>query len=261
MPTERKAGLAVTRALALAAACVALVSCGKPKLDTSTPQTTDASLARMRKALTVQQQEKLNEALVLLSIGRGIHAGGPAGLPPFVSKNPDPLSQGSLKPLHGKTAEDIIAEADHVLAERREKERAQALIEIKDLEAAKEAAENARLELARFEVVKSRFSQRPDLLGNRPLIELTVKNGTPHPVSRAFFRGTLASPDPVAQGRLRIPDPRRAGARGVGHLVGRAESIQRVGESRRIQGRHPDGRGHEARRGGRRDPVQCGLPG
>jgi uncharacterized protein DUF6694 len=234
MPTERKAGLAVTRALALAAACVALVSCGKPKLDTSTPQTTDASLARMRKALTVQQQEKLNEALVLLSIGRGIHAGGPAGLPPFVSKNPDPLSQGSLKPLHGKTAEDIIAEADHVLAERREKERAQALIEIKDLEAAKAAHRTHGQE-------RNPASRFPRLL--------------PGDARESWTR------DPVAQGRLRIPDPRRAGARGVGHLVGRAESIQRVGESRRIQGRHPDGRGHEARRGGRRDPVQCGLPG
>jgi hypothetical protein len=70
------------------------------------------------------------------------------------------------------------------------------LAEIQELLRKKEKANSDRLQLAKFEVVRSRFyQQQREFFGEDPVIELTVKNGTPNVVSRAYFTGTLASPD------------------------------------------------------------------
>ena len=53
----------------------------------------------------------------------------------------------------------------------------------------------AKEELKKFEVLRSRFTQEEQKYrGKQPIIEVTVKNGTSTPVSRAYFEGTIASP-------------------------------------------------------------------
>ncbi|MBS3895412.1 hypothetical protein [Silanimonas sp.] len=45
-------------------------------------------------------------------------------------------------------------------------------------------------------MLRSRFyMDEREFMGKRPIIELSVKNGTSSPVSRAYFEGTIASPD------------------------------------------------------------------
>ena len=96
--------------------------------------------------------------------------------------------------LNGKTGEEVIAHAEQLRKDREEKERTQALAEIKELEGKQAKAAQAREKLVAFEVVRSRFYKSSGFLGDQPVIELTVKNGTATAVSRAHFRGTLASP-------------------------------------------------------------------
>ena len=56
--------------------------------------------------------------------------------------------------------------------------------------------EQARGQLAQFEVVKAKYSKRNLGWGMvEPLIDITVKNGTPTPVSRAYFHGVVKSPE------------------------------------------------------------------
>jgi hypothetical protein len=64
------------------------------------------------------------------------------------------------------------------------------------LETKRAKSESAREQLKKFKVVRSRFYKREqEFMGKQPIIELTVKNGTDQAVSRAYFEGTLASPD------------------------------------------------------------------
>ena len=67
---------------------------------------------------------------------------------------------------------------------------------LKELEDKLKKVEEAKIELAKFQVLRSRFyKQKRKYRGAQPIIELTVKNGTKYSVSRAYFKGTLASPD------------------------------------------------------------------
>jgi hypothetical protein len=61
-----------------------------------------------------------------------------------------------------------------------------------------EQAEKDKTMLAKFEVKRSRFYKRKQgtyYVTEEPIIELTVMNGTDKAVSRAYFTGTLASPN------------------------------------------------------------------
>ncbi len=95
--------------------------------------------------------------------------------------------------LHWKLSNIVIADTNRIGPDTKERKRVQALAEIKGLEEKKARATEARANLAKLEVVKSRFYKREGLLGPEPIVELTVRNGTAHAVSRAYFVGTLAS--------------------------------------------------------------------
>ena len=99
--------------------------------------------------------------------------------------------------VNGKTGERIIAEAAQIKFERKRKQKEQALQEIKELEEKRQLSVAAREQLKSFKVLRSRFyKQKRDFMGEeQPIIELTVKNGTSHAVSRAYFNGTIASPN------------------------------------------------------------------
>lgn len=169
------------------------VGCGRqPRIDTSSDEEMKTSIEEVRSTLSSEEQEKFDEALQVLAFSgvtlenlfaEGL-TGGAAGL------------EGRVKEtLQGKSASEVIAAADSIHREREAREREQALQEIAELEERQLSAEVDRQDLAKFEVVRSRFSKRENLLGMaEPRIEVTVRNGTAHAISRAYFLGTLASP-------------------------------------------------------------------
>lgn len=121
-----------------------------------------------------------------------------------------------------KQAEAIIAEAqakaDAILAEaeivRQEVERKQASQEIQDLTERVvllnkkiETTGNTELMISRFTISKAEIYLSPE---KSPTIQITVKNGTDYPVSRAYFHGTFKAKFreiPYAEGdfNYRIP--------------------------------------------------------
>ena len=173
-----------------------LAGCDKmmpePTIDTSSDETMKQSSQKVRESLPDGEREKYDEAIQLLAFSqidlKDIFAEGAAGVGNLENK----MKQS----LHGKTAQQVIAEANRIKLEREAREKEQAIEEIKELEQEKVDADLAREQLKKFEVIRSRFyleDQRYS--GKQPIIEITVKNGTDSAVSRAYFEGTLASPD------------------------------------------------------------------
>jgi len=184
------------RALA-AAALLTLTSCAAPRLDTSSPERIQQSMKQLRESLPKDKQAQFDEAVLTVVMSKALE-GGLAGLAALgdAGQKPEELTAQFLAPVSGKTAEEIIAEADRIVAERKQKEREQALAEIKELEQKRASAEAAKTQLAKFEILKSRYRKvkTSQFLPPEPLIDLSVKNGTSKAVKRAFFVGTIASP-------------------------------------------------------------------
>ncbi|SMM99111.1 Possible lipoprotein [uncultured Candidatus Thioglobus sp.] len=170
---------------------VLLIGCSEPTVDATTDETMKTSIANVRETLSESKRAEYDEAVQLLVLSqislKSLFAEGVAGMGNVKSKMKDAI--------HGKTAKQIIANANVIKLEREQKKKEQALQEIKELEGKKVLAEQAREELKKFEVLRSRFyKEKEKYTGYQPIIELTVKNGTTYPVSRAYFKGTIASP-------------------------------------------------------------------
>jgi len=168
-----------------------LTACAKPRVDTSSDEAMKRSIKAVRESLPENERAKFDESLQIVALSQvdfsTLIATGSSGVN---------LTEAKVKEvLAGKTAEEIIASADRIITERQQKERAQALAEIKELEEKQTKAQKAKIELAKFQVIRSRFYKVKQMyLGDQPMIEISVKNGTAHPVSWAYFVGTLASP-------------------------------------------------------------------
>lgn len=173
--------------------------CSEPTIDTSSDEAMSRSIERVRESLPEEDRERFDQAIEQLSMSEIswadiMSAGSEGGAETIAAKVKDRLS--------GKTGEEILAEAAEIQAERereqqeRERQqREQALQEIAELQAKVEQAEEHRKQLSAFEVERSRFFKESRRFGGpQPIIELTVRNGTEHAVSRAFMVGTLASP-------------------------------------------------------------------
>ena len=188
----------------LAFALVGLVACAEPTIDASSDESMTESAQKVRTALAEPQRAEFDEAMRILAFSQismkdliVAAAGEPTG-----ADAPDVLHAKVRATLDGKTAEQILAAAEIVRAERREqvrrqkeRERQQALEEVKELEAKRTEAQRAREHLKRFEVKRSRFYMQKRRFGRaQPTIELTVRNDTAEAVARAYFEGTLASP-------------------------------------------------------------------
>ena len=167
-------------------------ACGSPSIDASSDESLERSLAAVRDDLDAEKEAEFEDALEVLVFSEidleDMLADGVAG---------SHRAEARIREvLDGKTADQVIAEAREVLEARYERERAQALDEIDELEEKRARAEAAREELERFEVLRSRFTMQDDgFLGPEPIIEITVRNGTGQAISRAYFEGTLASPE------------------------------------------------------------------
>lgn len=167
-----------------------LSACGDPRIDGSSEEAYKASIQKVRDALDEKKKDEFDSALKQVAFSKldlkAIFSG---------SATPDSIGKDVLTSLNGKTASDVIADAKKMQEEREAKEREQALSEIKELEQKKAASTSAAEQLKKFEVSRSRFSQKSNgYFGKQPIIELTVKNGTSSVVSHAYFEGTLASP-------------------------------------------------------------------
>lgn len=159
--------------------------CAK-KFDASSEESRKSSVTEMRDALPEDQREKFTRSLTLVAMD---------GLSLAEMGNETVLEE-RMGRLDGKTAEQIMAEADAIVAAREAKEREQALQEIAELEKKQTKAKADAEALKKFKVVRSRFSREYDRYSIRaqPRIELSLKNGTGHAVARVFALGTIATP-------------------------------------------------------------------
>ncbi len=178
--------------LAIAATLISIFGCSAPKIDASSEESLKRSLEKVRESLPESKRAEFDDAMTVLAFSevdmKDLFAEGAAGVGNVEGKVRQSLDR--------KTGEQVIAEAERIQAERKERERQQALDEIRELETKRAESEAAREQLKNFQVIRSRFYLREqEFLGRQPIIELTVKNGTDHAVSRVYFEGTLASPD------------------------------------------------------------------
>lgn len=179
------------RMLGLAVAVVLIAGCSDPKIDASSDESMKASVPKVRESLPASERKDFDDAMKVLAFSqidmKGLFTQGAAG---------GNLEGKVRDSLNGKTGEQVIAEAARIQAERKERDHQQALEEIRELEAKRAKSESSRDELKKFQVIRSRFyMQKREFMGKQPTIELTVKNGTGQAVSRAYFEGTIASPD------------------------------------------------------------------
>lgn len=171
-----------------------VAGCGDKKVDSSTDETLKSSIEAVKSSLNEEKKKEFEDAIQALAfseIGNIFEA----------AANPDGMQRKIKDKLNGKTADEIIAEGNRIIAERKKKEKEQALNEIEEintkiaeLEQKRSAAENAKEDLKKFNVVRSRFYFQKSSFMEEAIIELTVKNQTQHAVSRAYFQGVLASP-------------------------------------------------------------------
>lgn len=175
--------------LMLLALLIIMIGCTNARVDTSSDEKMKESIKEVRASLPEEKRDQFDEAIKILV------------LKDFnLSDIMNPAGQAYLEAqmkeaINGKTGAEIIAAAKQVKKERAERERQQALSEIRELQEKQESAEAAKKELAAFKVSRSRFYiQKKEFGMDQPIIELDVVNNTAYPVSRAYFRGTLASP-------------------------------------------------------------------
>lgn len=171
-----------------------VAGCGDKKVDSTTDESLKSSLEAVKSSLSDEKKKEFEDAIQALAFSE-------IGNIFEVAANPDGMQRKIKDKLDGKTANEIIAEGNLIIAERKKKEREQALNEIEEtkvkiaeLEQKRSAAEKAKEDLKKFNVVRSRFYFQKSSFMEEAVIELTVKNQTQQAVSRAYFQGVLASP-------------------------------------------------------------------
>lgn len=161
------------------------VSCGTPKIDTTNDETTKATIDKVRSSLSGAQLTKFEDSLKIVMFNTALSGG---------LLNAQANIDAAKKQLNGKTAEQIIADADKIKIEREAKEKEQALQEIEDLTNQKNKADSDAQQLKKFQVITSRFTKiKKEFSGEEPIIELTVKNLTESAISAVAFEGMITS--------------------------------------------------------------------
>lgn len=175
----------------LAMNAFAVMACGAPTIDGSSDESLEESVEEVRSNLDEVERDQFDQALMTIALA-SIDVENFAEL---AALGPNEIARRARNQMDGKTAGDVIRRAAEIKAEQERRQREQALQEIEELRRQKQQAADAAERLTAFEVLRSRFQMRERrYLGAEPIIELTVRNGTNHAVSRAYFRGTLASP-------------------------------------------------------------------
>lgn len=169
---------------------ILLTGCEDPKLDTSSDNDLEQSMQEVKESLPEDKRDDFDSAAQLLlfsQIDTEKLLSGESGA--------EQATDNFRKRVDGLSGAEVIATAEKVRAEREKRQKKQALEEIQELEDRKEQQEAERQKLEQFEVERSRFYKDDSGYRERPVIEVTVLNNTDKAVSRAYFDGTLASPD------------------------------------------------------------------
>lgn len=174
----------------LTLAAVTLTACADPKIDASTDEEMKKSVLGVRGSLPEAKRVAFDNALAALAFA---DLSFPDILAQGAHPNTDIVASRMKQRLDGKTGEQVIAEAAQLRADRERKEREQALAEIAELQEKAAAAAAAKVKLAAFVVSRSRFYTRESGFIREPVVELSVTNGTPFAISRAYLHGTVAS--------------------------------------------------------------------
>ncbi|PTN09717.1 DUF6694 family lipoprotein [Mangrovibacterium marinum] len=168
-----------------------LASCTK-KIDGTSEEAMKESIEKVKSSLDDKDKKEFEEALQIIMLN-GVDFSN------LLSENGVKETVGDIRnKLNGMTASDVIKEGERIKVEIELKKKQQAKDEIIELYAKKEKAEQAKHELDKFKVKRSRFYKRKQgtyFITEEPIIELTVFNGTEHAVSRAYFTGILSSPN------------------------------------------------------------------
>lgn len=163
-----------------------LVGCGEQRIDASSEKAFESSLEQVRESLSDEERAEFDEALSYLAteeLSRGFALALAGG-----ELNPESVIDELGAALDGRSASEVIQTAQA-------RQREAALEEIEELREAKEEWEEAQEQLSAFQVSRARLTERERVFGmTEPIIELSVENGTDHAVSRAYFRGVVASP-------------------------------------------------------------------
>jgi hypothetical protein len=156
-----------------------LMACGaEPKLDASSQETMVQSIQKVQSALSEERKKKFQDAINALKEA-------------FVFNE---VSFDQLKELiHGKTAQEIIADGEVARQRRDKKHHGQREKEKQKIAAVQE---HIAQELAQFQILKAHLKKEgtQGILAS-PKIEVEVHNGTSYVVSRVCFVGTLFSQD------------------------------------------------------------------
>jgi hypothetical protein len=171
--------------------CLLIISCQK-KIDSSNEESMRNSIKEINESLEEDKKEEFQESMKLmmfngLEISDLMKDGGA-----------EKTGEDFKTRIDGMTADDVIEQGHKVKAEIERKKKEQAKTEVLVLYTARENAENDKKMLSKFEVIKSQFYVRKKgtyYITKEPIIELTVKNGTDKAISRAYFTGTLVSPE------------------------------------------------------------------
>lgn len=174
------------------AVAVFVGACGAPRVDTSSEKRMQQSLSEVRESLPPDRRNEFDAAIQTLSMSQVDFA---ALFTSGTAPDADKIARDMKSALEGKTAEEILEAADRVIAAQKAKERERALAEIAELLKERDATRKAQAELARFEILRSRYYKERDYFGSmEPRIFLRVRNGTKFPVAQAYFVGRITSP-------------------------------------------------------------------
>ena len=162
-----------------------------PKIDTTTEESFKRTFSKVQESLPEEQQLKFLRATQLLMLK---NLDLKSMLKQLSASNEEFTQNQMMKNLDGKTGLEIIAAGKIIEEQQQAEKKINALKEIEVLEAKKKAAHDAKMELIKFKVLSSKFYKVEQDYGRlKPVIKLTVFNGTQIPISRAYFSATLKS--------------------------------------------------------------------
>ena len=177
-----------TKSLLLLASIFFIQGCGGSSntVDGSSEEAMKASIERIKESLDEEQKEEFEKAVMLLAFD---------GAKLFqLGSDKNAAEKMMREKLGGKTASQIIEEAKTIRKDREADQRKQMEAEFADLKAKFADLEQAKEDLAKFVVKDSRFYFSEGGFMQEPIIDITVENQMPMAVSRAYFKGVLATP-------------------------------------------------------------------
>ncbi len=167
------------------------------KFNASSPETTKESISRLKYALPESRRPEFERAIRTILQG-SLRTNDPA------AESAEMTEEVRLS-LDGKNAEQIIAEAARVKGEREKQEMNLERQELAALEAKYKSFLDAGDQLAHFRILSSRFYiRRDEMLGEKPVIEMKVKNETHYTVYSVYLECSLSGAEAAPSDRKKL---------------------------------------------------------